>query len=153
MLKAIVSGVAGAVVLNLVHETARRTIPHAPRMDVIGTRAIRRPMQAAGIQPPSWDRAHRIALAGDLVANSAYYAMAAVGDGRNARERGLILGLLAGIGGAVLPPILGLGNQPHRKTPVTHLLTVAWYTIGGVVAGEVARRLTRRRSRVGWRWE
>jgi len=132
-------------VLNAVHESARRVIPHAPRMDVIGTRAIRRPMVAAGMQPPSWNRLHKAALAGDLVANSAYYALVGLGDPETARQRGLILGLAAGIGGAVLPPLIGLGNQPYRKTPYTQLLTVAWYTIGGMVAGEVAERLSDRR--------
>ena len=41
-LAAIGAGLAGAVALTLVHETARRVIPHAPRVDVIGVRAIAR---------------------------------------------------------------------------------------------------------------
>lgn len=145
MLRALASGIAGALVLNVVHESARRVIPHAPRMDVIGTRAIRRPIVAAGMRPPPWNRLHKAALAGDLVANSAYYSLVGLGDPETARHRGLLLGLAAGVGGALLPPLIGLGNQPHRKTPYTQLLTVAWYTIGGVVAGEVAQRLTSRR--------
>lgn len=141
LLKALVGGAAGAVTLNLVHESARRAIPHAPRVDVIGTRAIRRPMEAAGMSPPKWHDAHRYALYGDLLSNAAYYSLAALGDRRNAVGRGVLLGLIGGIGAVALPPLVGLGKQPHRMSPWTELLTVAWYTIGGYAAGKVAESL------------
>src|SRR5690349_10569171 len=79
-LAAVGAGIAGAVALTLVHETARRVIPHAPRVDVIGVRAIARPMRAAGYEPPHYNRLHNIALAGDLAANSAYYSLIGAGD-------------------------------------------------------------------------
>ncbi len=44
MLKELGSGLAGALALTAVHETARQVIPHAPRMDVIGRRGIDRPL-------------------------------------------------------------------------------------------------------------
>jgi hypothetical protein len=49
--------------------------------------------------------------------------------------------MLAGVGAVVLPPLLGLGQQPGRRTPWTELMTVAWYTAGGVAAAAVAERL------------
>ena len=128
------SGLAGAIALTLVHETARRVIPHAPRVDVIGTRAIARPMRAAGYQPPRYNRLHKIALAGDLVSNSAYYSLVGAGGREPVWRRGALLGLAAGLGAALLPPLLGLGQQPHRKTPITQVLTVAWYFLGGLAA-------------------
>ena len=131
---AVGSGLAGAVALTLVHETVRRIIPHAPRMDVIGVRAISRPMRAAGYQPPHYDRLHDMALAGEVVSNSAYYSLVGLGDRRHVWRRGALLGLAAGLGAALLPPVMGLGNQPHRKTPFTQILTVAWYFIGGLAA-------------------
>jgi hypothetical protein len=134
LLAALAGGVAGAVALTLVHETARRLIPHAPRVDVIATRAISRPMRAAGYQPPRYNRLHNMALAGDLVSNSAYYSLIAAGDRSHVWQRGAVLGLLGGLGAALLPPVLGLGQPPHRKTPVTQLMTVAWYLIGGLAA-------------------
>ena len=38
--------VAGAMVLNALHESARRVIDDAPRMDVLGERAIAKGMEA-----------------------------------------------------------------------------------------------------------
>jgi hypothetical protein len=134
LLAAIGGGLAGAVALTLVHETARRVIPGAPRVDVIGVRAIRRPMRAAGYQPPHYNTLHNAALAGDLAANSAYYSLVGAGGREHVYRNGAILGLLAGLGAALLPPVLGLGNQPHRKTPMTEILTVAWYLLGGLAA-------------------
>ena len=137
LLTALGGGVAGAVALTLVHETARRVIPHAPRVDVIGVRAISRPLRAAGYEPPRYKHLHRMALAGELASNSAYYSLIGAGDRSHVWRRGAILGLLAGLGAAFLPPVLGLGQQPHRKTPVTQLMTVAWYLLGGLAAAAV----------------
>lgn len=38
-LAALAGGAAGAAALTLLHETARQTVPDAPRMDVLGERA------------------------------------------------------------------------------------------------------------------
>ena len=131
---ALASGLAGAAALTLVHETARRAIPHPPRMDVIAVRAIARPVRAAGYRPPRYRTLHGAALAGDLVSNAAYYSLIGAGRREHAWRNGAVLGLLAGLGAAVLPPLLGLGQSPHRKTPWTQALTVAWYFIGGLTA-------------------
>jgi hypothetical protein len=141
MFKALASGFAGAVAVTVVHETVRRFLPHAPRVDVIGTRALRRPIEALGYEPPPWDRLHRYALGGDLLANSLYFSLVAAGSPEGAMARGLVLGAAAGVGAALLPPVMGLGKQPHRLSPMTELLTVAYYTLGGVVAAETARAL------------
>ena len=69
MLKELTSGLIGAAALSVVHETVRRLFPHAPRMDVIGTRALSRPIRATGHTPPHWNRLHQYALAGDVVSN------------------------------------------------------------------------------------
>ena len=135
LLKAISSGAAGALAVTALNESARRVIPHAPRMDVIGMRGLRRPIEAMGYRPPPARTLRKAALAGDLLSNGVYYSLAAAGDPRHALRRGLVLGALGGIGAALLPPVVGLGNQPHRKTPWTQLLTVAWYTLAGLAAG------------------
>ena len=141
LLKALGSGVAGALALTAVHETARRTIPHAPRMDVIGRRAIAKPLVAMGRTPPAGRRLQGAALAGDVISNSLYYSLIGLGSGRgpDVWRRGLLLGLLAGIGAAVLPPVLGLGRQPGHRGWRTHLLTILWYTLGGITAAAVMR--------------
>ena len=137
VLESITSGVAGACALTLIHETARKNLEDAPRMDVLGMRAIERPMRAMGQEPPAEDTLHTAALAGDLAANSLYYSLVGVGDPDGVWLRGAVLGLLAGIGGVVLPGPLGLGTAPSRRTPQTAMMTVAWYLAGGLAAAAV----------------
>lgn len=141
MLAAFAGGTAGAVALNLIHETARRAIPDAPRMDVLGMRAIVKMFGAAGSEPPDEPELRELALIGDLVSNAAYYSLAGVGSADGAPARGALLGLVAGVGALVLPGPLGLGTAPSRRTPATALMTVAWYTLGGLVAGAVCQQL------------
>lgn len=143
--EALTGGAAGAAVLTLVHETARRTVPDAPRMDVLGERAIAAGWRAAGAVPPPRRQLHDLALAGDLASNAAYYSLIGLGSAEGAVARGALLGLAAGIGAVVLPGPLGLGTQPSRRTPQTAAMTVAWYTLGGLVAGAVYRGLHGRR--------
>lgn len=144
MTAALGSGLTGAVVLTALHQGLRELVPDAPRMDVLGRRAISRTMRAAGMSPPHGDRLQRLALAGDIAANTAYYAFVGVGGGRRAAlGRGLGLGLLAGLGAVFLPPLLGLGARPSRATTARALLTVALYTAGGLAAGLVFRRAWR----------
>jgi hypothetical protein len=133
MLKALGSGLLGAFTLTLVHETARRYIDDAPRMDVVGMRAIKRAAHAAGTEPP--DPLHEAALVGDIVTNSLYYGLVGLGSREDALRNGAILGLAAGLGAVFLPGPLGLGRQPTEDTPQTELMTVAWYLLGGLAAG------------------
>jgi hypothetical protein len=134
------AGLAGAAVLTAVHETTRRLTPRAPRMDVLGERGIAKVMRGAGLRVPGKTALHRMALGGDVVSNSLYYAL--VGTGRGAWARGAALGLLAGVGAVVLPPYLGLGKAPRGVTPRVKLMTVAYYTLGGVAAAAASRFLT-----------
>ena len=46
------AGACGAVALTAVHQLARRVATEAPRMDVLGERAIARGLQAAGSDVP-----------------------------------------------------------------------------------------------------
>lgn len=142
------SGAAGAAALTLLHESARRVIPHAPRVDVIGMRSIRRPIEALGGTPPRGRTLYGLSLLGEFASNAAYYAMVAAGDPRDSFRRGAALGLAAGVGAVLLPPVMGLGRQPHRRAPYTQLMTIAWYTVGGIAAAAAARALAEgRRSR------
>jgi len=134
------AGVAGAAVLTAVHETTRRVTPAAPRMDILGERAITKLMRGAGKTPPRGKKLHRLALGGDLVSNSLYYAM--VGSGRDAWLRGAGLGLAAGLGAVLLPPVLGLGRARPGLTARTKAMTVGYYVMGGLAAAAVARLLS-----------
>ena len=149
LLTALGSGLAGAATLNAIHETVRRIRPaDAPRMDTYGRRSIARGLEMAGVTPPSKDALQGLALAGDLVTNSLYYALVGVGspDPRSAMCRGAALGAAAGIGAVVLPPMMGLGSAPSRRTPQTKAMTFAWYLAGGLAAAGVWSLLQNRRE-------
>jgi len=138
VITALGSGLAGAVALTAIHETVRRMRPDdAPRMDVLGRRAIARGMEAVGVEPPGANVLQTVALAGDLLTNAAYYALIGVGSPKHVYLRGAALGLAAGVGGVVLPPLLGLGSAPSRRTPQTKGMTIAWYLAGGLAAAAV----------------
>lgn len=139
ILRALAGGTVGAVALTALHELTRRTVPYAPRMDVIGMRALARTVRALGGRPPHGDRLFRQTLLGDLGANTLYYSLAAAG--RRPWGRGLLLGAAAGLGAAALPPLLGLGRSPGAKWPATPLMTLALYTAGGLAAAAAGRAL------------
>ncbi len=137
----LLSGLAGAIVLTFIHETARRTANEAPRMDTLGRRSLARGLEAVGIEPPPHDELQALALAGDIVSNTIYYALVGVGSPEHALLRGAVLGGAAGIGAVVLPPYLGLGHRPRGVTPRTKAMTIVWYLAGGLAAGAAFRGL------------
>jgi hypothetical protein len=128
------AGMTGAGALTLVHQMARSMTPHAPRMDVLGMRAMRAAHRQLGVEAPSERALEREALAGDLVANTAWYSLVGAGSRANVWRRGIALGLTAGLGAILLPKPLGLGDPPDAHRPETQLMTVAWYVIGGLAA-------------------
>ena len=139
MLKALGSGVVGACALTLVHEAARRFIDDAPRMDVVGMRAIAKTLRAVDVEPPV--PLHEAALVGDIVSNSLYYGLVGLGDPEDGLRNGAALGLAAGLAAVYLPEPLGLGRQPAKNSTETNLLTVAFYLLGGLAAGAAYQAL------------
>jgi hypothetical protein len=114
-------------------------------MDVIGERALNRSLKALGWRAPRGRRLYHATLAGELLSNSLYYSIVGAAPPSRALRTGLIAGLIAGFGAVLLPPRLGLGHPPGQKPPVTPLLTIAWYTAGGLASAAVTRLLARRR--------
>jgi hypothetical protein len=57
---AISGGVAGAVALTLIHESVKRLVPQAPRMDLLGMNAISKGLNKAGIKKPSDGKLYKI---------------------------------------------------------------------------------------------
>ena len=138
-LQALGSGLVGACALTLLHESARRFIPGAPRMDVMGMRAIAKSLRKMEQTPPPDDELFTASLLGDVVSNSLYYSFAAADDPKQAWLRGAGLGLAAGLGAAFLPPRIGLGHQPGERPPATQMMTIAWYLAGGLAAAGATR--------------
>lgn len=143
VLESLNSGLAGAVALTTVHEIARRTVDDAPRMDLLGQRAIGNISEMFFGEQPSDEDLQEMSLVGDIAANSLYYSLVGAGPREGAIVRGGVLGLVAGIGAVVLPGPIGLGADPSNHTNATRAMTIAWYTIGGIAAGAIYRMLAR----------
>jgi len=138
-LSALGPGFIGALSVNLIHEGARRVLKHPPRMDVLGKRSLKKGSRWLGIRPARGRRLYWQAMVGDMVSNSLFYSLVAMGRPRHPWARGAILGALAGLGALVLPPYLGLGRRPSRARTSTSVLTVAWYLLGGLSAARATR--------------
>jgi hypothetical protein len=140
---AVASGVAGATALTAVHELARRRVADAPRMDLLGMRALRRLLPALREPNVESRQLHTIALAGDLVSNSVYYAAVAAPTARETLTRAVVLGTAAGTGALLLPQPMGLGAPPHSDHRGNQMMTVAWYLAGALTAAAVAIAMSR----------
>lgn len=143
----VISGIAGAVALTAVHQAAKMMTDAAPRMDVVGMRALARGTGRSGMADEAADvdetrnsGLYKAALAGDLLANSAYYSLATTWT------RGAAMGIAAGICALVLPQRLGLGEPPNSDLLSNKIMTVAWYVVGGLTAACTAQCLAERRA-------
>src|SRR4051794_31859759 len=102
----LLSGGISAVSLNLIHETLRKTMPHPPRVDIVGMRSVAKLARAAGAEPPEHLRS--TALAGDILSNALYYSLTGVFGRQNAILTGACIGMAAGVGLLALSPSLGV---------------------------------------------
>jgi len=105
-------------------------------------RALAKGFAAADHDIPPRRDLIKIAMAGDLASNTAYYSLVGAAGPDNAVAAGTLLGLAAGIGAVLLPGPLGLGEAPSARTPQTKAMTVAWYLAGGLAAGLAFRALS-----------
>lgn len=120
--------------LTATHETMRRVVPKAPRMDLLGMEALRKLISGAHGKQPSSQKLFLYTMAGDLLANAIYYSLGGV-NSRNVVWRSALLGFAAGIGGVLLPGPMGLDPKPSARTVSTQLMTIGLYTLGGLATG------------------
>jgi hypothetical protein len=139
---ALLSGAAGAVALTAMHECTRKTMPDPPRADLLGMRSIARISRLAGVEPPRHLR--RAAFAGDLLANTAYYATVGYARPQHAIAAGAAAGILAGVGILALPGPLHLGSSAVNRTHHTQLMAAGMYLAAGLIAGATAAALAGR---------
>jgi len=132
------SGVVGALTLTAVHELARRKFEHAPRMDQVAMKGLRRILSGDQRDP---SRLHQVALAGDLVANSLYYAAIPAATRKETWIRAAVLGTAAGLGALLLPQRMGLGAPQQSDRRPNQFMTVGWYLAGAMAAALVATRM------------
>ena len=138
---AVFAGTVGSVALAVIHESARQVVPHPPRTDVLGARANAAVARRLGLPVPTGWTAYGLALSAGLSSNGLIYATVGLGDRRSVYRRGLVIGLLTGLTAWLLPPAIGLGRVPNRRAPWTELMTVTWYTLGGLAAAAAAGRV------------
>lgn len=143
---ALEGGITGACALTIVHELVRKGVPTAPRMDLLGMTALAKLLRNAGKKLPNDTKLFYITMAGDMVSNALYYALGGIGNDKNSVMRSTILGLSAGIGAVILPKPLGLNPSYSSRTVQTRIMTVAWYTLGGLVAGLAMKYFQRHQS-------
>jgi hypothetical protein len=142
LLKSIVAGFAGAVALNILHETARRLDTGAPRIDLLGEEAVEHSADALHFETPTGAKLYNITLAGDVISNTAYYTMIGLGGSKSIALRAVTMGLSAGIGALKLPEPMGLNSNPVSDTDKKQLMTVGYYIFGALVSAGIYRALS-----------
>jgi len=134
-------GLAGAITLNVLHQAATRINKNAPRVDLVGEEALNKGLQSVGASPLHGKTLFRTTLAADLSSNAVYYSFIGRAEGKNLVARGLGYGLAAGIGAVSLTKPMGLDDEPVNKNTAATIMTVAWYTLGGLVAALTMKKL------------
>jgi len=152
-LYALEGGVAGAAALTLIHETVKKAVPNAPRMDLLGMSALSKGLKVIGAKTPDERRLYGLSLTGDLISNTVFYSFAGIGKKENALLRGAALGLAAGLGAVLLPKPLGLNQDTSNRTVPTKVMTVGLYVVGGLVAAGVMKFLDRKKHKKNEAWE
>ena len=136
--KSLFSGFIGACTVTLINEVARRYSSQAPRLDLLGMRALDTALRTLQVPVSSESQLRVLALLGDLATNTLYYRQIAHGHTTSLWLRGVMLGSGVGIGVLVLSPLLGFGTAPVARTQATCLMTIGWYLAGGLAAAGVA---------------
>ena len=136
-LSAAIGGLAGACALTIINQAVSRIDKKAPRLDLLGMNAVAKLVKGPKSSPPAIQKLLPMAVAGDLVSNSLYYALAGGKTNESTLLKGILLGLGAGIGAVALPKPMGLDPTPTNLTTRTQSMTVLWYTLGGLVAAMV----------------
>lgn len=131
---ATIGGLAGACALTLINQLVSKVNKDAPRLDLLGMNAVAKYVKSPTNAPFLVQKLFPMAVAGDLISNSLYYGMATGNNSRQTLVKGLLLGLAAGVGAVALPGKMGLEESHTNRTRTTQALTIAWYTLGGIVA-------------------
>lgn len=150
---ALAGGLAGAATLTLLHESIRRIVPEAPRLDKLGMQAISQGFKKAGRNIPKGKGLFTTALAGDLLSNAIYYSAAGMGNQKNSWMRSSLLGLAAGLSAVLLPEPLGLNSKYSNKKVATQLMTIGLYVTGALVTTVVIKLLDKKKQVRHKEWE
>ena len=136
-LTAAIGGLAGACALTLINQLVSKVDKQAPRLDLLGMNAVAKFFKGPKSAPVLVQKLLPMSLAGDLISNTLYYALASGKTKDQTLLKGLALGLGAGLGAVALPKPLGLDSSTTNLTRKTQAMTIAWYVIGGLVAAAI----------------
>ena len=139
--KNLIAGFAGAVALNILHETLKHKSNNVPRIDLLGENALQKTLGFFGERIGDKDTLYKATLAGDIVSNTIYYSMIGAGDPKYLWPKALFLGLSAGIGAVKLPEPMGLNPRPVAKSDEVKALTVGYYVFGAIITALVLKKL------------
>lgn len=145
--KAIEGGVTGAATLGLLQEALHKIDTKTPRPFLHRSGIIKQLKKSSG-KPRKQNKLY-IKLAGELLANAAFFGMAGLGKRKNAMLTGGLLGAAAGLGLAFLNNDEE-GEQANGARTDTDadmkkkILTIALYTAGGLLAGAAIKRLNKK---------
>lgn len=136
LISALAGGFAGACAMTILHEVVKKIDKDAPHIDLMGMEALSKGVKSVTGHEPDKDNLYGEALAGEIVGNTMYYSLAAIGD-EHKDLKGSILGIAGGLGSIYLPGIFGLNKDHSGRTDKTKALTAIYYTVGGLVASQV----------------
>ncbi|NTE05622.1 hypothetical protein G6M26_20505 [Agrobacterium tumefaciens] len=135
----LIAGFAGAVALNILHESLKNKSSNVPRVDRLGEEALGHALDFFGIGGKRGEALYAPTLAGDLISNTIYYSLIGNGNVKNVFSRGIVSGLAAGLGAVTLPKPMGLNPAPVAKNNQVKVLTVAYYLVGALVTATVVK--------------
>jgi hypothetical protein len=143
-IKNLIAGFAGAVALNILHETLKHRSRNVPRIDLLGENALQKALGFFGEGISDKNTLYKATLAGDIVSNTIYYSMIGAGEARYLWPKALFLGFSAGIGAVRLPEPMGLNPRPVTKSDQVKALTVGYYVFGAIVTALVLKKLNKK---------
>ena len=139
-MKNILAGAGGAIALNILHESLKKTSPDMPRVDLLGEEALQKVLNCFGGHIDDPGNLYKATLGADLVSNSLYYIFIGTVS-KNTFTKAVLLGLAAGIGAIALPKPMGLDPKPVTRSTQTKVLTVGYYLAGALVTVAILKAL------------
>ena len=138
-IKNLIAGFAGALALNILHESLKDKSSDVPRIDRLGEESLGHTLDFLGIGGKRGENLYGATLAGDLISNTIYYSLIGSGNTKNVFCRSIASGLAAGLGAVTLPKPMGLNPKPVAKNNQVKILTVAYYLVGALVTASVIK--------------
>lgn len=136
-IKNLLAGLAGATVLNVLHESLKKKGPNMPRVDLLAEDALQKTLKYFGGSIDNRANLYKATLASDVVGNTLYYSLIGTGNQKYLWPKAIFMGLSAGIGAVTLPEPMGLNPEPVARNNKVKVLTVGYYLLGAVVTGLV----------------